>query len=212
MKLYLSSEDIPTPNDLVALLGKPLSETSTAIIPNAQDYYATRAWDYKAAKRIDEFADHGLRSTTVDLRGYTDETALKKELEKYDLIWVRGGNTYCLRYEMRRSGFDNIIQGLLEGGTVYGGDSAGAIIAGASIAGIESADIPDFAPAIIEEGLGLVPYVVLPHVGNPLFAEAIDTVRSLRHKPGELIELTDTQAVIFDGDKYRVVEAANPQV
>ncbi len=207
MKLYLTSEVIPVPSELAALLGKPLDQTSVALIPNAQDYFAPRAWDFKAAQRIEEFGALGLHTTTVNLRDYNDSAALKQELKKYDLIWARGGNTYCLRYEMRRSGFDAIIRELVEGGIVYGGDSAGALAAGLSIAGIESADNPAFAPAVVEEGLNLVPYVILPHVGNPEFADAITNVQNMPHQPGELIQITDSQAVIFDGGSHRIVEA-----
>lgn len=66
-----------------------------------------------------------------------------------------GGNTFSLRYEMKRSGFEGAIRQLLDDGIVYGGDSARALVAGLSIAGIESVDRPEFAEEIINEGLGL---------------------------------------------------------
>jgi len=93
-----------------------------------------------------------------------------------------GGNTYVLRYEMRRSGFDVIIKDLLAAGIVYGGDSAGALVAGLSIAGVESADEPEFA-------------AVMP------------VVRGSHQAKNDVIELTDTQAVIFEGGTHRIVEA-----
>ncbi len=98
------------------------------------------------------------------------------------MIWVMGGNTYCLRYEAQRSGLEAVIRDLLENGMVYGGDSAGALLAGTSIAGIESAD-------------------------NPAFAEAAKTVHSL-HPDQNIIELTDAQAVVFDGDSYHITEGS----
>jgi dipeptidase E len=207
MKLYLSSIQIPTPSDLAELLGKPLSESTVALIPNAKDYYSKRAWDYNVQACVTAFEALGLTVSVVDLRDYSDGPSIKKRLIEYDLVWAMGGNTFCLRYEMRRSGFEDIIQGLLNEGVVYGGDSAGALVAGTSIAGIESADIPQFAEEIINEGLELVPYVVLPHVDNPQFKEAALTVRGTTHASTGLIELKDSQAAIFNDKDFRTVTA-----
>ena len=207
MKLYLSSIDIPTPDDLARLLGKPFSEVSVAIIPNAKDYYSKHAWDYKVSKYVSLFETLGCKVAVVDLRDHSDADELRRQLSGHDLVWITGGNTFCLRYEMRRSGFDTIISELLETGTVFGGDSAGALVAGLSIAGIESADMPQFAEEVINEGLKLVPYMILPHADNPEFADAVATVRSMTHETGNLIELKDSQAVIFNNGSHRIVEA-----
>jgi dipeptidase E len=206
MKLYLSSIEVPTPDDLAELLGKPLQNTSVAIIPNAQDQYSERPRDYKNQLFEQAMTALGMQAQTVDLRNYSDAAELQEKLREFDLIWARGGNTFCLRYEMRRSGFDDVIRGLLEAGVVYGGDSAGALVAGTAINGIESADTPQFAQEAISEGLELVPYVVLPHAENPEFAEAADTVRGL-YDAAKIISLNDNQAVIFSGAGHKIVQA-----
>jgi peptidase E len=92
----------------------------------------------------------------------------------------------------------------LSTGVVYGGDSAGALVAGPSIAGVELADEPAFAESIIKDGMGLVPFVVMPHIDNPEFAEIMPIVRGMHKK---MIELKDSQAVIFDDDKHWVVDS-----
>jgi dipeptidase E len=204
MKLYLSSFRIPVPNELASLLGKPLSEVSVALIPNAKDYYSERARDFKITDLVTYMAQLGLRVDVVDLRDYTDPADLKKKFAGYDLIWAMGGNTYMLRYEMRRSGFEKIINELLEAGTVYGGDSAGALVAGPSIAGVESADEPEFAEAVIKEGLHLIPFAVLPHVDNPEFAGIVDGFRDI-HGVTNVIELKDSEAVVFAGGEHHIV-------
>jgi len=206
MKLYLSSIEIPTPDDLAQLVGKPLGDISVAIIPNAQDYYSERARTYKNKVFAETLEELGLKVETIDLRDYSAADELKGKLTDFDLIWARGGNTFCLRYEMRRSGFDSVIKDLLEDGKVYGGDSAGALVAGLAINGIESADIPEFSEEVINEGLSLVPFIVLPHLDNPEFADAIEEVRKI-HSSLEIIELKDNQAVIFN-DGHRVVEGS----
>ena len=206
MKLYLSSYRIPVPDELRKLLGKPLGETSVALIPNAADYYSKLAWEFKVRELVRYMEQLGLKVDVVDLRGYNDPTTLRDKLTAHDLIWVMGGNTYILRYEMRRSGFERVIKELLDTGIVYGGDSAGALVAGSSIAGIESADEPEFAEEVIEEGLTLTPFLILPHVDNPAFASILPIFKN-RHQGKDIIELKDSQAIVFDNGNHHIVEA-----
>lgn len=206
MKLYLSSYRIPTPKDLASLLGKPLQNSSVALISNAKDYYTKRARDFMVGDLVSYMEKLGLKVTTIDLRGYNNPKSLKKALETYDLVWAMGGNTYMLRYEIRRSGFEKIIRELLDAGVVFGGDSAGALVAGQSITGVESADEPEFAEEYVADGLNLVPFVILPHVDNPAFADVLPIFRE-KHQDKKIIELKDSQAAIFDGKSYRIVEA-----
>lgn len=204
MKLYLSSIRIPAPEDLSKLLDKPLSNVSVALIPNAKDYYTKRPRDFVVNDLVDYMQLLGLKVDVVDLRDYSNAENLKSKLANYNLVWAMGGNTYMLRYEMRRSGFDRIIKDLLDNGVVYGGDSAGALVAGSSIAGVELADEPAFAEEVIKDGMNLVSFVIMPHVDNPEFADVMPIVKE-QHK--NMIELKDSQAVIFDGDKHWIIEA-----
>ena len=209
MNLYLSSIGIPAPEELAALLGKSLDTTTVALIPNAKDYYSKRAWEFTINSRIDYMKSFGFNIEVVDLRDYTEKSSLNNKLSKYDLIWAMGGNTFMLRYEMKRSGFDEIILDLLNQGTVYGGDSAGALVAGLSINGIESADKPEFAEKVINSGIGIVPFSILPHVDNPGFAEAVPLFKTL-HQDEEIIELKDSQAIVFQEGMHRIINGQVP--
>lgn len=209
MKLYLSSIGIPASEELTTLLGKPFDKTTVALIPNAKDYYSKRAWDFTINSRIEYMKSLGFSIETVDLKNYTDASTLKNKLSNYDLVWAMGGNTFMLRYEMKRSGFDTIIKDLLEQGIVYGGDSAGALVAGLSINGIESADEPNFAKEVINNGMGIVPFSILPHADNPEFSEVVPAFRKL-HQDEEIIELNDFQAVVFENDSHRIVRGKAP--
>jgi dipeptidase E len=204
MKLYLSSYRIPVPEALAQLVGKPLGEIKVALIPNAKDYYIRRAKDFTTNEIVVYLEELGFKVTVVDLQDYSDSKKLKDVLSDYDLIWARGGNTYMLRYQMRRSGFEHIIGELLEQGIVYGGDSAGALVAGVSIAGVEAADEPSFAEAVIGEGLDLVPYAILPHIDNPQFAAVVPIFHEVQADEN-VIALKDSQAVVFDGNKHAIV-------
>jgi len=206
MKLYLSSIGIPDPDKLAELIGKPLAGLSVALIPNAKDYFVDRARNFVVANRIALFESLGMKVSIVDLRDYKDGAPLKGALSHFDLIWAMGGNTFMLRYQMRRAGFDAIIQGLLEAGVIYGGDSAGALVAGSSIGGInlETSDEPAFADEVVEDGLKLVPYVIVPHTDNPEFAEVMESVDA-RTDQEQIIRLRDDQAVVFTNGDHQIV-------
>lgn len=209
MKLYLSSYRIPVPEALANLLGKPLAETTVALIPNAKDYYAKRPWEIKVNDMVEYLKALGLKVDIVDLREYDSGDAVRIKMQPYDLIWAMGGNTYILRYEMRRSGFEQAINELLGSGIVFGGDSAGALVAGPSIAGVEEADDPTFAEELITEGLNLIPELVLPHVDNPSFSHIPPTFKTL-HSGKKVIELKDSQAAVFNDEQpYKIVEASH---
>lgn len=205
MKLYLSSYRIPTPGVLSDLLGREPTETKTAVIPNAKDYYADRARSVKLRETTDYLQSLGYASDIVDLRNFNAADTLKQTLDSYDFIWVTGGNTFCLRQEMQRSGFDEIIRGLLDNGTVYGGESAGAVAAGKTLKGVELADDPEFAESVVWDGLNLLPNFILPHVGNAVFNDEISKTQELYKDDASLIELTDLQALVVNGEEIKIV-------
>ncbi|CAN5692220.1 hypothetical protein BH23PAT2_BH23PAT2_02080 [soil metagenome] len=207
MKLYLSSYRIAVPDELFRLVGREPNKIKVALLPNAKDYYAPLAQDYKIRDIIRYQNDLGLMSVDiVDLRTFADSVSLYEKLKKYDLVWAVGGNTFCLRQEMKRSKFDQVIHPLLDEGVVYGGDSAGAVVAGTSLRGIESVDIPEFTEEVIYEGLRAVPYVLLPHADNEYFKEANEQTKQA-HDGDDLISLDDNQAAIFENDTFRIVSS-----
>ncbi len=203
MKLYLTSYRIPAFEALQELIGK--NKPSVGIIPNAKDYLANRARDVKIRDITTYLEEQGFKAGTVDLREYSDPVTLEKDLKQYDALWVGGGNTFCLRYEMKRSGFDKIITPLIKKGLIYCGESAGACVAGTTLKGLETADNPEFAEEVIWEGLSLVPYIILPHADNLSFAE--DNQYALQMHAGDrsLLKLNDDQAALIDGEELEIL-------
>ena len=207
MKLYLSSYRVPAPKDLEALLGKPLSKCRTVIIPNAKDYKPAQERAQKLAELETDLAHLGLRTEVADLRDFDNPERLLNVIGEYDLLWVAGGNTYVLRYEMRRSGLDKIIRELLQGGRVYGGESAGAIAAGPSLRGFDVADSPSLAPDLIWEGLGLTEKIIAPHMDNPDFNKYTVHIKKYYAEDDRVIYLNDNQALVVNGEKQTIVTA-----
>lgn len=189
--------------EFLNLVDKPARDIKFAYITNAADPYSKdkRGWMDDVAKM---FTDLGIKPEELDLRQYKDAKTLKDALAKYDVIWCGGGNTWYLRYVMKISGFDQVIKKLVEDGIVYGGDSAGAIIMGPTLRHIDLLDEPEDAPEQIEEGLGLVDFVIVPHWGNPTYEKLLTQMRdSIASEGHEVKTLTDEQAIIVNGKSVR---------
>jgi dipeptidase E len=207
MKLYLASFGIQPhlSEEFLKLVGKLAQDIKFAYITNAADPYppGKRGWVEDVRKQL---TDLGIRPKTVDLRNYSGPKILKADLSKFDVIWCGGGNTWYLRYVMQTSGFDQVIQELLEKGTIYGGDSAGAIMATPTLKFVEILDNPADAPEQIEEGLGLVDFCIVPHWDYKPYKEQLTKMRDgLKDEGYEVITLTDRQAIIAYGKGIQVV-------
>lgn len=207
MKLYLSSYRVPTPKDVENLLGMPLGECRTVIIPNAKDDKPAQERAQKLAELEADLAHLGLQADVADLRDFDSPERLLNVLGEYDLFWVAGGNTYVLRYEMRRSGLDKILGELLQNNRVYGGESAGAIVAGPSLRGFDVADSPSLAPDAIWEGLGLTDKIIAPHMDNPNFQEYTAHIKKYYAEVDRVVYLNDNQALVVNGEKQTIVTA-----
>lgn len=208
MKLYLSSYRVPTPHNLFALLPKPPAECKLAIIPNAKDDKLPEERWQKLDELTADLQKLGFKTIDiVDLREYDDGEQLYSVLLGYDVLWAAGGNTFVLRSEMRRSGFENVINKLLAEGKVYCGESAGAIVAGLTLQGAEVGDDPQLADQVIVEGLHLVDRIIAPHADSLDFPEYINHMRQLYKDSNLVTYLNDDQALIVDGSNEFVHSA-----
>ncbi len=197
MKLYLCSYRLPTPDELFALIGKSPIGCKLAIIPNAKDFQLPDERAMKLDELIYDIAKFGFVTEVVDLRDYDDPEPLETALTGFDAIWIAGGNTYVIRSEMRRSGFDKIIYKLLNAGMVYCGESAGAIVAGLSLEGSEVMDDPGFASEVIQEGLGLIPNILVPHADNPDYVEYVNHMKKHYKDDGRVVYIDDNKALVL---------------
>lgn len=78
-------------------------------------------------------------SSTSDY--FADGTEPGSALEHYDLVWLRGGNVFMLRYALRRSRADALlVDALKRDALVYAGYSAGPCVLAPSLRGLEAVD------------------------------------------------------------------------
>ncbi|RXZ81755.1 hypothetical protein EBB07_13970 [Paenibacillaceae bacterium] len=171
MKFYLSSFKIGNhENKLFEMTAA--GNKKVAFINSAMDF-ATDLDRRNKSDRLDihELENLGFKVEIIDLKMYFDNpNDLEETLEHFDVIWVRGGNTFVLAQAMKLSGFDEIIKKYyrIKKNIVYGGYSAGVCILGPTLRGIHIVDEPEQKPygeqhPTIWEGLSILDYVIAPH-------------------------------------------------
>ncbi|MDY0406365.1 Type 1 glutamine amidotransferase-like domain-containing protein [Virgibacillus sp. 179-BFC.A HS] len=171
MKLYLSSFKLGNEEQKLKELTKN-GNNRLAYIHNAMDHATDLERRNKSeALDITDLQRLGYTVDVLDLKQYFHKPVeLEKRLDYYDVLWVRGGNTFVLAQAMRLSGFDKILQRYFRDNKdiVYGGYSAGICILGTTLKGIHLADDPNQKPygrdyPIIWEGMNILDYALVPH-------------------------------------------------
>jgi dipeptidase E len=172
VRLYLSSFRVgDQPGRLRDLADRDLP---AAVIANAIDEAMPEERREGVQRELDDLSELGFDVRELDLRDYFESPGQSAdELRKYGLVWLRGGNVFVLRYALAGSGADTALVELLrEDALVYAGYSAGPCVLGPSLRGFELVDEPAGVRAAygaepIWEGLGVLDYVIVPHVDSP---------------------------------------------
>ena len=171
MRFYLSSYLIgKDPSKLKSLISG--DSNLVAYISNGFD--GIRDKDVRKKKEqedISQLENIGFTVALVNLRDYFGKTKmLLQKLSTCKLLWISGGNVFVLRQAMHLSGFDSIIDELLNEGVVYGGYSAGACVLSPSLKGYHIVDNPEENPygtvGVIWDGLNKIEYNIAPHFNS----------------------------------------------
>ncbi len=213
MRLYLSS--FRNGNRPEALLGLLRDRRRTALIYNACDFLPSAERAESLAQEVERLENIGLEATEVDLRDYFGRAGgLEQALSHFDLVWVRGGNTFILRRALRQSGGEHVIKSLVHrDAVVYGGYSAGVCVLSPALHGLELVDDPTVVPdrykrPIIWEGLDVLPYAVAPHYKSPEHPESARMDEVVGYYIGNhipFIALRDGEAIVIDRNTETVV-------
>ncbi|HTR05449.1 MAG TPA: Type 1 glutamine amidotransferase-like domain-containing protein [Paraburkholderia sp.] len=211
MRLYLSSFDLGNqPQRLVDLAG---GARRIGVVVNALDHResAREAWREAQTAKL---AALGFTPTELDLRHYFGRAeALREALAQLDAIWINGGNAFILRRAMRQSGFDTLIaDALARDAIVYAGFSAAAVIASASLEALARVSDPlevppGYAPDIVMEGLGLLPYAVVVHYrSDHPESRAVEAEAAYYERHGiGYRTLSDGEALVIDAAREEIV-------
>ncbi|MEZ4863859.1 MAG: Type 1 glutamine amidotransferase-like domain-containing protein [Caldilineaceae bacterium] len=170
MKFLLTSAGIKNAsihNALVDLLGKPIAEANALCIPTAIYPFPggpAMAYRFISGATANPMCELGWKSL-----GVLELTALPSiqaevwiaAVQATDALLVQGGDVFYLCRWMRESGLAEFLPTLDK--TVYVGISAGSMVT-APIFG-ETYDNPK-TPFVIDKGLGLVGFALLPHLDH----------------------------------------------
>ncbi|MBI4136536.1 Type 1 glutamine amidotransferase-like domain-containing protein, partial [Candidatus Roizmanbacteria bacterium] len=209
MKLLLTSGGLTNDSivsTLADLLEMPFTDTSIAFIPTAANMESGDKWWL-----LDDL-DHlrGLHPLSIDL---VDISALprsiwQKRLEESDVLLFEGGNTFHLNYWIHESGLARLLPRFLES-KVYVGISAGTIVATPSLilSTAEKEPLEEIEEHVIEEGLGLVDFLVEPHINNLHFPEnTFEQVETaVKDSPHTVYALDDNSAIKVTDDIIEVI-------
>ncbi len=133
-----------------------------------------------------------------------DPSAIRRAIDRADIVYVGGGNTLRMMMRWRECGVDHLLERAFARGTVLSGVSAGAIcwfFWGSS----DSRRMKDpEAPLIRVRGLGLVPVVLCPHYHAE--RDRVGHLRELmKRTSGVAIALDDCCAIEIVDGRYRVL-------
>lgn len=204
-KLFLASFAAVTLDLVQPLLPKPAAQLTAAFIPTAGDLYENAgSFQHPDKAALEKL---GMAVTVIDLK-VVQGAALATALSAVDVVLVAGGNTFYLLDWVRKSGFDQIVTQRIAEGLVYIGSSAGSILCCPSIEVAKRFDPPEAAPELTEySGLNLINFAIIPHVQKEKYSQRIaETAAELQEQGIEVVQLTDEQAVMVDGEEWKVVE------
>ena len=202
MRLYLSSYRVGAYADRLLTLS---FGRRTALVPNALDGLPADVRDAGLQRDIADLAQLGLEVTELDLR---DPDAAER-LSGFDIVWVRGGNTFVLRRALADTGTDRALTDLIHrDALLYAGYSAGACVLAPDLSGLEAVDDIAAVANPVTTGLGWLDRPFVPHVHSPGHPEtaACDSVAARYEAAGQAHwALRDGDVLIIDGDTTQLL-------
>lgn len=195
-RIYLTSQSSRDARRIAQEIN--LVHPKTAFIYTAAEQeYLDADW-FLSMKR--SLIDNGFDIVEYTVTGKTYDDILEF-ISSVDVIYVCGGNTFHLMEMTLESGFDKVLQNVLDE-KIYIGQSAGSVLLGNSIAlksNPPKTDLTNF------DGLKLVNFTIVPHWGR---ADAKKDKLALFEKMYDLddnvVLLKDGSYIFTDGDTYEI--------
>lgn len=214
MKLLLTSAGLSNQsiiNSLQKLVGKPFEELNAVFIPTAANVEeGDKDWlinDLEAAKSLN-FNSLDI----VDIAALQPEWA-QKRIEKADVIFVGGGNSFYLSYWLEKSGLFDLLPELLKT-RLYVGISAGSMAITANLRVSSTGQLIDeeydeLGPEgqSLAKTAKLVDFVIRPHLNSQWFSKIrIDFLSEVAKQINEtMYVLDDDSAVEVDEGNIQVI-------
>ena len=209
MKLLLTSGGLTNESiskALFDLVGKKPEDTSLVFIPTASNIEKEeKEW---LIEDLINIKNQNFKEIYI-----TDISAVEKQIwlpqmEKADVLFFEGGNTYHLMEWMNKSGLTQVMPELLKN-KVYVGLSAGSMVTGPDLALRQSQTLygEDWERKEDMAGLNYVDFYFLPHLNSPYFnLRNEDNIREgVKDLPRKVYALDDQSAIKIDGNKMEII-------
>lgn len=198
MKLLLTSGGLTNKSiekALFELVGKRPGETSLCFVPTASNVeMENKDWFINDLKNIDK---QNFKEVLITDISAVEEKIWRPQMERADILFFEGGNTYHLMRWINKSGLDEILPDLLKT-KVYVGLSAGSMVTSPDLALRMSQII--YGDDLEEEnmqGLGYVDFYFLPHLNSPYFPERMEeNARKVAKEISKKIYFLDDQSAL----------------
>jgi len=160
MKLLLTSNGLE--NNEISLVfknlfNKAITDVKVLFIPTASRTEFELTY---VTKSIQELIKLGVSDNNIF--SYSPDKQKLSNFDKFDCIYVCGGNTYYLLDVFKKTGFDKQVIKLVNEGLIYVGVSAGSIIAGPNIE-ITGTDDENDCKITDLSSLNLTECIISPH-------------------------------------------------
>lgn len=199
-KLLLASSGTFVTDGDYEIFNKPREEIKWAHITTAKNKVVDTSYIARHKQRMNEL---GYDYEDIDITGKSEDE-LWELLKNKEAIFVEGGNTYYLLKVVKETGFDKIVNRLLDKGVVYVGTSAGSYIACPTIEMMTWKDTNNFDRCGLEDftALNLVPFLIKCHY----VPENEELFQQKAKESGYPVKfITDDQALLILDDKVKLV-------
>lgn len=209
MKLLLTSSGLTNEtitkalSDLVGLSNKEINVVYIPTAANVEE--GGKEWLindlYNICKQNYGFVD------IVDISALPKDIWLSR-IEKANVIFVGGGNTYYLMSWLKKSGLEEILPELLKT-RVYVGISAGSLVATANLrmSTSQKSYSENVFPIKGDKGLGFVNFHVRPHLNSENFPKLrVEFIAEIaKDIPEPVYAIDDNTAISINDNKVEVV-------
>lgn len=203
MKLLLTSAGLSTEKirkEFLDLISKKAEEIKVIMFSYFEEDDIVIKYIDLSIKHLE---DIGLLPQNIELIKINNDQKIGS-LERFDVVYVCGGNTFVILDRLRKLDLDEKIKDFVKKGKLYLGVSAGSIIAGPDIeiAGYDSNWDKNIIGLDNLKGFELTNISISPH-----YVEAEkEIVEKFRKKVDfQVLELTDEQALLITDKETKII-------
>lgn len=207
-RLFLSSQIHFVAESIGLKLGSDISQPAVFIDTPIRDKQHSNLGWHEANKNA--LSTIGLNFDNYDIAGKTNGQ-IKRDLDKYGIIYIEGGNSYYLLQESQKNGFGAYLKARIDSGLIYLSTSAGSVIVGPDIEPVRREETTALAPSLKgTKGFGIVNFVIMPHWGDEKRRDLYNNYR-LEHIYQEdypYILISNNQYVEVKNDWINIVDVS----